>query len=156
MFDAEKKRRTKKGKTIDALAREDTLSLDSRRVLQDLAKNFVKSCFSRTSPFLIHCEPVLLGQRVLAALLSSLLKDIKSERPKITEKDNLRLLFITKWFLEFFLQVHAREKSLKKESSWDYGFVAEVTDRTWIAWVLKRMREALDVKVVVSVFRVRQ
>ena len=58
MFDAEKKRRTKKGKTIDALAREDTLSLDSRRVLQDLAKNFVKSCFSRTSPFLIHCEPV--------------------------------------------------------------------------------------------------
>lgn len=48
MFDVEKKRRTKKGKTIDALAREDTLSLDSRRVLQDLAKNFVKSCFSRS------------------------------------------------------------------------------------------------------------
>ena len=58
MFDVEKKRRTKKGKTIDALAREDTLSLDSRRILQDLAKNFVKSCFSRGFPFLIHRTPV--------------------------------------------------------------------------------------------------
>jgi replication fork protection complex subunit Tof1/Swi1 len=54
MFDVEKKRRTKKGKTIDALAREDTLSLDSRKVLQDLAKNFVKSCFSRMLLSLIH------------------------------------------------------------------------------------------------------
>jgi replication fork protection complex subunit Tof1/Swi1 len=58
MFDVEKKRRTKKGKTIDALAREDTLSLDSRRVLQDLAKNFVKSCFSRKFLSIIHREPV--------------------------------------------------------------------------------------------------
>ena len=60
MFDVEKKHRTKKGKTIDALAREDTLSLDSRKVLQDLAKNFVKSCFSRAFPSPIHNEPVRL------------------------------------------------------------------------------------------------
>lgn len=58
MFDVEKERRTKKGKTIDALAREDTLSLDSRKILQDLAKNFLKSCFSRMSPSLIHREPI--------------------------------------------------------------------------------------------------
>jgi replication fork protection complex subunit Tof1/Swi1 len=154
MFDVEKKHRTKKGKTIDALAREDTLSLDSRKVLQDLAKNFVKSCFSRTFPSPIHSEPVRLTRIVLAAFLSSLLKDIKSERPKITEKDNLRLLFITKWFLEFFLQAHAKEKALKKESSWNFGFVADVTDRAWITWVLKRMREALDAKVVLSAARV--
>jgi replication fork protection complex subunit Tof1/Swi1 len=155
MFDMEKKRRTKKGKTIDALAREDTLSLDSRRVLQDLANNFVRSCFSRAFPSLIHREPVWLTQFVLAAFLSSLLKDIKSERPKITEKDNLRLLFITKWFLEFFLQAHAKEKALKKENRWDFRFVAEVTDRAWITWVLKRMREALDAKVVLSAVRVQ-
>ena len=54
MFDVEKKRRTKKGKTVDALAREDTLSLDSRKVLQDLARNFVKSCFSRMFQSPIH------------------------------------------------------------------------------------------------------
>ena len=58
MFDAEKKKRTKKGKTIDALAREDTLSLDSRRILQDLAKNFVKSCFSRNVSSIFHREPL--------------------------------------------------------------------------------------------------
>ena len=89
-----------------------------------------------------------MAQSALVAFLSSLLKDIKSERPKITEKDNLRLLFVTKWFLEFFLQARAKEKALKKENSWDFGVVAEVTDRAWIAWVLKRMREALDAKVV--------
>ena len=150
MFDVEKKKRAKKGKTIDALSREDTLSLDSRRVLQDLAKNFVKSCFSRNVPSTFHREPVWLTRLALVAFLSSLLKDIKSERPKITEKDNLRLLFITKWFLEFFLQAHTKEKALKTENSWDFGFVAEVTDRAWIAWVLKRMREALDAKVGLS------
>ena len=58
MFDVEKKRRTKKGKTVDALAREDTLSLDSRKILQGLAKDFVKSCFSRMFPSLIHREPI--------------------------------------------------------------------------------------------------
>lgn len=40
-----------------------------------------------------------------------------------------------------------KEKALKKEHNWDYGFVAEVMDRAWIAWVLRRMREALDAKV---------
>jgi replication fork protection complex subunit Tof1/Swi1 len=147
MFDAEKKQRTKKGKTIDPLAREDTLSLESRRILQDLAKNFIKSCFSCVFPSITSQELFRLNQ-LLAAFLSSLLKDIKSERPKISEKDNLRLLFITKWFLEFFLQAGRKEKALKKENNWDYGFVAEVMDRAWIAWVLKRMREALDAKVL--------
>ena len=153
MFDVEKKHRAKKGKTVDALAREDTLSLDSRKVLQSLARNFVKSCFSRRFQFTIHCNPTRWSQLARLAFLSSLLKDIKSERPKITEKDNLRLLFITKWFLEFFLQARAKDKVLKKENSWDFGFVAEVTDRAWIAWVLKRMREALDAKVGFSTLR---
>jgi replication fork protection complex subunit Tof1/Swi1 len=58
MFDVEKKRRTKKGKTVDALAREDTFSLESRKILQGLAKNFVKSCFSRASQCLIRRERV--------------------------------------------------------------------------------------------------
>lgn len=95
-----------------------------------------------------------MTQLLPAAFLSSLLKDIKSERPKISEKDNLRLLFITKWFLEFFLHVRAKEKALKKENSWDPGFVAEVMDRAWIVWVLRRMREALDAKVLLSAIRV--
>ncbi len=82
-----------------------------------------------------------------AALLSSLLKDIKAERAKITEKDNLRLLYVTKWFLEFFLCERERQA---EDAKWKFGLIAEVTDRAWIVWVLRRMREAQDEKVCLS------
>jgi replication fork protection complex subunit Tof1/Swi1 len=82
------------------------------------------------------------------AFLSILLKDIKSERPKITEKDNLRLLYVTKWFLEFFLAMQCKEQEQNNgEEKWSFGLVAEVTERSWIIWVLKRMREAVEEKV---------
>ena len=77
-----------------------------------------------------------------------LLKDIKSERPKIMEKDNLRLLYVTKWFLEFFLAMQSKEEEQKNgEEKWSFGLIAEVTERSWIIWVLKRMREAVEEKV---------
>lgn len=79
-----------------------------------------------------------------AAFLASLLKDIRAERPKITEKDNLRLLYVAKWFLDFFLCVRAKEGP---DSPWKFGLIAEVTERAWIVWVLKRMREAVEEKV---------
>ena len=81
--------------------------------------------------------------------LATLLKDIRSERPKITEKDNLRLLYVTKWFLEFFLAMQSKEQEKKTgEEKWSFGLIAEVTERSWIIWVLKRMREAVEEKVV--------
>lgn len=49
--------------------------------------------------------------------MSSVLKDIKSERPKFTEKDNLRLLFLTKWFLEFFLLVREEQEQERKKQA---------------------------------------
>ena len=79
------------------------------------------------------------------AFLASLLKDIKSERPKITDKDNLRLLYVTKWFLEFFLAARANDKGNDKR--WEFGLVGEVIERGWIVWVLKRMRGAVEEKV---------
>lgn len=65
------------------------------------------------------------------------------------EKDNLRLLYVTKWFLDFFLQAQAKDKAASK-TEWDFGLVSEVTERSWIVWVLKRMREALEDKVLPS------
>jgi replication fork protection complex subunit Tof1/Swi1 len=76
-----------------------------------------------------------------------LLKDIKSERPKISEKDHLRLLYVTKWFLEFFLCVRSKKTSQVDHNKWSFGLIAEVTERGWIIWVLKRMREAVEEKV---------
>ena len=87
---------------------------------------------------MIHFETAFLG---------SLLKDIKSERPKITEKDNLRLLFVTKWFLEFFLAALAKDSGGSTGWNWGYDLVTEVVDRAWIVWILRRMRGAIDEKV---------
>lgn len=60
---------------------------------------------------------------------------------------------MTKWFLEFFLE--SRTRSLSKANpnaantvmTWEFGLVAEVIERGWIVWVLKRMREAVEEKV---------
>ena len=148
-----KKHRAPKGKKVDELGRDDNLSLDARVVLQNLARSFIENCFNRES----YTNRFALYMRLLtwipprapafvyyAAFLSSLLKDIKAERPKITEKDNLRLLFVTKWFLEFFLCERARQPEGLR---WKFGLIAEVTDRGWIVWVLRRMREAQEEKV---------
>ncbi len=35
----------------------------------------------------------------------------------------------------------------KDKGGWGFDLVAEVTERTWIVWVLKRMREANEEKV---------
>jgi replication fork protection complex subunit Tof1/Swi1 len=83
------------------------------------------------------------------------LKDIRLERARVTEKDKLRLLFVAKFFLEYFLALRAQEqlsqsdKDKSKESGekWPFGLIAEVIERDWIVWVLKRMREAVDEKV---------
>ncbi|KAI0672215.1 timeless-domain-containing protein [Trametes maxima] len=118
-----KKHRAARSKKVDELGRDDNLSLDARVVLQNLARSFIEGCFN--------------------PLLASLLKDIKAERPKITEKDHLRLLFVTKWFLEFFLCERSRQPD---DARWAFGLVAEVADRGWIVWVLRRMREAQEDK----------
>ena len=84
-----------------------------------------------------------------AAFVSTLIKDIRSERPKITEKDHLRLLYVSKWFLEFFLALRSKQQGKETqdfESKWNFELVAEVTEREWIGWVFKRMREAVEEK----------
>ncbi|KAF7973783.1 hypothetical protein HWV62_41286 [Athelia sp. TMB] len=132
ILDYSKQSKSRKHARIDELStssrEEDSLGVEARAVLKRLAVNIVIGCFN---PF-----------------LSALLKDIKSERPKITEKDNLRLLFVTKWFLEFFLRYRVRLKTGAEsaEVQWGFGLIAEVIERGWIVWVLKRMREAVEDK----------
>ncbi|KDQ32651.1 hypothetical protein PLEOSDRAFT_48756 [Pleurotus ostreatus PC15] len=121
IMDMVKKQKFRKGKTVDALTREDNLSVEAKNILKSLAKDFVEGCFN---PF-----------------IRTLLKDIRSERAKISDKDNLRLMVISKWFLEFFVALRTKEGS-----RWNFGLIAEVTEREWIVWVLRRMREALDEK----------
>ncbi|KAF8523716.1 timeless protein-domain-containing protein [Hysterangium stoloniferum] len=126
IVDGNKKSKHQKAKTLDDLRSQDNLAPQALLILQRVAREFIEFCFN--------------------SFLASLLKDIKSERPKITEKDHLRLLFVTKWFLEFFLLTLAKSK--EKQSGWSPTFpmVGEVIDRSWIVWILRRMRGALDEK----------
>ncbi|KAF9452119.1 hypothetical protein P691DRAFT_772581 [Macrolepiota fuliginosa MF-IS2] len=133
IMDIKKRQRARKGNTVDELSREDNLSVEARTVLQGLASEFLTACFN--------------------AFVSNLLKEIRLERARITEKDKLRLLFVTKFFLEYFLALRAQEQSSqsdadksKESEKWSFGLIAEVIERDWIVWVLKRMREAVDEK----------
>ncbi|KAL1742157.1 timeless protein-domain-containing protein [Schizophyllum fasciatum] len=125
-----KKKHKKKGLTVDELAHEENLSVEARNILQKFAAEFVENCFN---PF-----------------LSTLIKDIRMERPKITEKDNLLLLYVAKWFIEFFLLSRAKEKANTSakagDERWNFRLIAEITERDWIVWVLKRMRQAAEDK----------
>ncbi|KAI0301445.1 timeless protein-domain-containing protein [Russula brevipes] len=158
VIDLVKRQNKQKGKKEDEVARNDNLTPEARTVLRGLARTFLESCFNRTQHILfisrIFCHISFLtyivrhdGMAGRAAFLASLLKDIKSERPKITEKDNLRLLFVTKWFLEYFLAVRAQEKGAGAPEPWAFGLVGEVIERSWIVWVLKRMNSAVEEKV---------
>jgi replication fork protection complex subunit Tof1/Swi1 len=57
IMDMGKRQKTKKGTTLDELAREDNLSMEARVILQNLAIEFVQSCFNRK----LHSAYILLG-----------------------------------------------------------------------------------------------
>ncbi|OCB87291.1 timeless-domain-containing protein [Sanghuangporus baumii] len=130
ILDIRKKKQYKKTNKVDELGLQDNLDGDAKNTLQGLARTFIEVCFN--------------------TFLASLLKDIKSERPKITEKDHLRLLFLTRWFLEFFLTVrNSQIEQSKKDGthiSWGFDLVSEVIERSWIIWILRRMRESMESK----------
>ena len=142
VLDRGKKTLTKRAKMRDALGSTTVLTVEAKAILQGVAKDFIISCFNRAC---------LLYNRVqvvdsCTAFLASLLKDIRSERPKVTEKDNLRLLFVTKWFIDFFLCTRTRNSQLgaSREDEMEFALVVEVIQRSWAGWVIRRMREAWE------------
>ncbi|CAE6456708.1 unnamed protein product [Rhizoctonia solani] len=134
MIDMVKKKRAKKTVRVDEVGVFNPLSSEAHGALAMFAGKFVESCFN--------------------TFMSCVLKDIKSERPKYTEKDNLRLLFLTKWFLEFFLLVRENQEKERKQRGlfagaselWPFGYVSEVVEHGWAPWVLRRMRAAVEEK----------
>ncbi|KAF8489764.1 hypothetical protein JB92DRAFT_3246873 [Gautieria morchelliformis] len=65
---------------------------------------------------------------------------------QITEKDNLCLIFVTKWFLEFFMAALTKDSGVGTGWGWGFELVAEVVDRGWIVWILCQMRGAIEEK----------
>jgi hypothetical protein len=53
--------------------------------------------------------------------------------------------------------MQAKEKANNvRVEKWGLALIAEVTERGWIVWVLKRMREAVEEKVCILQFRPRR
>ncbi|CAE6415167.1 unnamed protein product [Rhizoctonia solani] len=134
MIDGVKKKRAKKAVRVNEVGVFNSLSSDALGALAMFAGKFVESCFN--------------------TFMSCVLKDIRAERPRYTEKDNLRLLFLTKWFLEFFLLVRENQEKEQKQRGlftgaleiWPFGYVSEVVEQGWAPWVLRRMRAAVEEK----------
>lgn len=85
------------------------------------------------------------------AFFASVLKDIRMERLKVKEKDTTRFLFLSRFFLEFFLLVHQDEqmRGIHPLSEEAHGFelIAEMTEPQSIAFVTTRMKKAMEDKV---------
>ncbi|KAL5639939.1 hypothetical protein ACGC1H_006487 [Rhizoctonia solani] len=134
MIDGVKKKRAKKAVRVNEVGVFNSLSSDALGALAMFAGKFVESCFN--------------------TFMSCVLKDIRAERPRYTDKDNLRLLFLIKWFLEFFLLVRENQEKEQKQRGlftgaleiWPFGYVSEVVEQGWAPWVLRRMRAAVEEK----------
>ncbi|CAE6369742.1 unnamed protein product [Rhizoctonia solani] len=134
IIDGVKKKRAKKAVRVNEVGVFNSLSSEALGALAMFAGKFVESCFN--------------------TFMLSVLKDIKAERPRYTDKDNLRLLFLTKWFLEFFLLVRENQEKEHKQRGlfagaleiWPFGYVSEVVEHGWAPWVLRRMRAAVEEK----------
>lgn len=170
MIDMVKKKRAKKTVRADEVGVFNPLSSDALGCLAMFAGKFIESCFNSESK-LGFTSRTTVDLSVVLAFMACVLKDIRMERPRYTEKDNLRLLFLTKWFLEFFLLVREQqEKDCKQralfadrqgmrsrmlysviltsgEEMWPFGYVSEVVEHGWAPWVLRRMRAAVEEKV---------
>lgn len=74
------------------------------------------------------------------------------ERIKVRESDTVRFLYLTAFFLEFFLLVYRDDEKrgishLDDEHGHDFGMVAEMTEPHAIGFVTLRMKTALEEKV---------
>lgn len=73
------------------------------------------------------------------------------QRSNIKEADNTRFLFLSRFFLEYFLNLYSYEKSQgidpTSEDAHDFDLIAQMTEPASIAFVCLRMKMALEEKV---------
>ncbi|BGP38765.1 Topoisomerase 1-associated factor 1 [Rhodotorula kratochvilovae] len=130
-LDKIKRSKAKKLRQDDDLAPPSQLRPEAIGVLAQTSRRFVESAFN---PF-----------------FSSVLRDIRMERLKVRESDTVRFLYLSAFFLEFFLLVyHDDEKRgvshVDEENGHDFGMVAEMTEPHAIGFVTMRMKNALEEK----------
>ncbi|KAK4058290.1 Topoisomerase 1-associated factor 1 [Microbotryomycetes sp. JL221] len=133
ILDDRKKDQTRgKVRIEDELAPPSHLRPEAIQCLRDVAVAFIDSAFN---PF-----------------FASLLKDIRTEKPKIQQTDRIRFLFLTRFFMEFFLLLYQQEqiKSIDPQSDegHDFDLIAEMTDPQSIGFVAATMNNAMQEKPI--------
>ncbi|GAA96533.1 uncharacterized protein L969DRAFT_95002 [Mixia osmundae IAM 14324] len=132
IIDRVKKTKAKPLKIQDELTTPTELTPEALKALQQIAQQFIESCFNN--------------------FFESVGGDIRAERPKVREADHLRYLFLSRFFLEYFLLLIASEKAAgidpSSEQGHDFDLVADMTEIDTVNLVTKRMRIGLDDKPV--------
>lgn len=89
----------------------------------------------------------------------SILKDIRMERAKIRDTDNVRTLYLSRFFMEYLLLVREKEDKAKAEGKGKgkapdadadellLGYAIVMAEMDSVKWVFGRLRIALDERV---------
>ena len=166
LIDDSKQKGKRKQRETNDLAPPSHLRPEAIRVLQAVSMSFLESAFNREclrghpslsttgtreglDSLTIRVSPFL--RSLGAAFFASVLRDIRMERAKVREVDNIRFLFLVRLFLEYFLALREYELSqgvdMTTEEGHDFDLIAEATDPASIVYVCLRMKAAQEDQV---------
>ncbi|WAQ85700.1 hypothetical protein PtA15_6A328 [Puccinia triticina] len=127
-LDARKTQKKKNNRVADEFGRPTTLKPDALKVLRSVAIEFIESGFN---PFFL-----------------SIFKDIQREKAKA--KDAIRLLYLLGFFLDCFLKLREREKSVgilpTSETGHDFDLVADLMEPECMLWAFGKIQSGLEDK----------
>jgi replication fork protection complex subunit Tof1/Swi1 len=88
----------------------------------------------------------------MTAFFQSIMRDIRMERSKIRPTDNLRCLFLARFFMEYFLLLRTKaaagnDGKVSHEDDLALGLVGEIAEMESVRWVVMRMKYTMDDKV---------
>ena len=89
------------------------------------------------------------------AFFASILRDIRMERSKVRDTDNVRCFYLARFFIEYLLILRQKEISksndpqgqVGQEAGLSLGLVAEMAEMDSVRWVVMRMKFTMDTKV---------
>ncbi|OXG18463.1 topoisomerase 1-associated factor 1, partial [Cryptococcus neoformans Tu259-1] len=129
ILDMTKKKKAVAAKRMDDLTVHVNLSSDAMVILQSFSKSFLEICYN--------------------TFIESILRDIRMERTKIRPSDNIRVFYLSSFFIEYLLLL--RHKLLEKGGSrrleeLPLGLVAQIAEMDSVKWLFARLRICWDDK----------
>ncbi|KIY30807.1 topoisomerase 1-associated factor 1 [Cryptococcus gattii E566] len=129
ILDMTKKKKAVAAKSMDDLTVYVNLGSDAMVVLQSFSKSFLEISYN--------------------TFIESILRDIRMERTKIRPSDNIRVFYLSSFFIEYLLLL--RHKLVEKGDSrrleeLPLGLVAQIAEMDSVKWLFARLRICWDDK----------